>query len=98
MAFALTRIGTVAGEFRVPRRFKKAVHWVDRRGEIACGTPLTSEQLADGRLQDDIGVVTCASCCKAIELDRQKDFFGRPKVREPEPVDYGPLFEPGKRR
>lgn len=89
------RHGMMPTELRVQARSKRAVHWIDRRGEVACGRQLDADQLAEN-LTQDITIVTCSVCCTAIEIDRQKDFFGRPKVKEPEPVDWGPLFQ-GKR-
>lgn len=85
--------GTIVPALRRPRKWKVAVHWIDRSGEVACGTPLTADQIADGKLLREVGRVTCSVCCKQIELSQQKDFFGRPKVSDPQSVDWWPLFE-----
>lgn len=87
----LTKHGTVILALRRPRKWKASVHWIDVNGEVACGTPITTDQ-ATTHLTREIAKVTCTVCCKQIELQQQKDFFGNPKVAEPKQVDWVPLF------
>lgn len=90
---AVAQHGMLPTDLRVQSRNRSAVHWIDARGEAACGRPLDADQIAT-KLTKDITLASCAVCCKAIELERKKDFFGRVKVADPTPIDFGPLSEP----
>jgi len=80
---------------RVPRTRRKAVHWLDQHGEIACRTPLEADQIANGGASADPHTATCGACCKLFEDSQRADFFGRKKAATP-PPDFGPLFKPRK--
>jgi hypothetical protein len=55
----------------VPRTWKKAVHFIEKSGgEVACGTPLDSDRIAEKLVRlyhgGDIADVTCGRCRDAI--------------------------------
>lgn len=89
------KLTLIPSDMRLQRRSKRALHWIDDTGCICCRTPLTQEDFANGRATHDHEKVTCAACCKVLEIQGTKDFFGNERVAMPKPTDWGPLFKPG---
>ena len=83
------------GHLRLQRRSKRAIHWIDETGSICCRQALTQEDFANGRALHEPEAITCAACCKVLEIQGTKDMFGRERVAPPKPTDWGPLFKPG---